>query len=72
MTEGVPCYEMPFSRANHRPAALTGITILGMAEPDPSRSRVLRAESLGLILIVLLILAIVLLRWGGHIPWSAR
>jgi len=38
----------------------------------PSHARVLRAETLGVILIALLILAILLRRWGGHIHWSAR
>jgi len=38
----------------------------------PSHARVLQAETLGVILIALLILAILLRRWGGHIHWSAR
>ncbi len=31
-----------------------------------------RFETLGLLLIVLAILIIVLVRWGGYLPWSAR
>jgi hypothetical protein len=31
-----------------------------------------RTETIGFLVIVLVILAVILIRWGGAIPWSAR
>jgi len=33
---------------------------------------VLRAEAIGLLVIAVLLAAMILVRWGSKIPWSAR
>ena len=40
--------------------------------PDEPKTRALRAETIGLIVIALMLAIMILLRWGGIIPWSAR
>jgi hypothetical protein len=41
--------------------------------PDSSKPRsITRTETLGFVVIVLVILAVILARWGNVIPWSAR
>ena len=42
--------------------------------PDlrPARNRARRAETVGLLVVVAIILLVVILRWGPHIAWSAR
>ena len=44
---------------------------MALVQEDPQR-RALRAETLGLLVVVLIILAIVLLWSGNHIDWHAR
>jgi hypothetical protein len=39
---------------------------------DDPKHRVLRAETIGLIVIAVLLAIMVLARWGGIIHWSAR
>jgi len=39
--------------------------------PKPSRS-ITRTETIGFVVIVVVILAVILARWGSVIPWSAR
>jgi hypothetical protein len=39
---------------------------------NDAKSRVGRQETLGILLIAVLILVIILVRFGRHIPWSAR
>ena len=46
-----------------------------MADGDKqraARARVTRAETIGLAIVVLIILLVVILRWGAHIDWRAR
>jgi hypothetical protein len=38
---------------------------------DP-KSRALKAETIGLIVIAVMLMLMILARWGGLIPWSAR
>ena len=41
--------------------------------PDPTNPRsITRTETVGFVVIVLVILAVILIRWGGVVPWSAR
>jgi hypothetical protein len=40
--------------------------------PDEPKTRALRAETIGLIVIAVMLAIMILLRWGGIIPWSAR
>jgi hypothetical protein len=40
--------------------------------PDEPASRARRAEALGLVVLALLLGLMILVRWGGIIPWSAR
>ena len=41
--------------------------------PDSSENHgITRAETIGIVLLALAILAVVLVRWGGVIDWSAR
>jgi hypothetical protein len=40
--------------------------------PDDSKHRVLRAETIGLIVIAGMLAIMILARWGGIIHWSAR
>jgi hypothetical protein len=40
--------------------------------PDEPKIRVLRAETIGLIVIAVMLAIMILARWGGIIPWSAR
>lgn len=44
---------------------------VGVAQPQKSRS-IIRTETIGLLVIALVILGVILARWGGVIPWSAR
>jgi hypothetical protein len=39
---------------------------------DEPHARVRRAEALGLLVLAVLLAAMVLIRWGGLISWSAR
>lgn len=40
---------------------------------DTSKPRsITRTETIGFVVIVLVILAVILARWGNVIPWSAR
>jgi hypothetical protein len=39
---------------------------------DDPKTRVLRAETVGLIVIAVVLAIMILARWGGMIPWSAR
>jgi hypothetical protein len=41
------------------------------SKPQPSRS-ITRTETIGFVVIVLAIVAVILARWGNVIPWSAR
>ena len=43
----------------------------GVTEPAEPRS-IMRTETIGILVIALVILAVILLRWGGAIHWSAR
>ncbi len=43
-----------------------------IAVPDDPNARVRRAEALGLFVLALLLAMMILARWGGVIPWSAR
>lgn len=41
--------------------------------PEPVQTRsIRRTETIGILVIALLILVVILVRWGGVIPWSAR
>jgi hypothetical protein len=40
--------------------------------PEDPKRRVLRAETIGLIVIAVLLALMILVRWGRIIPWSAR
>ncbi len=40
--------------------------------PDEPNARIRRAEALGLFVLALLLAMMILARWGGVIPWSAR
>lgn len=42
------------------------------AMADDPKVRILRAETIGLIVIAVMLMVMILLRWGGIIPWSAR
>lgn len=42
------------------------------AMTDDPKTRVLRAETIGLIVIAVILAIMILVRWGGSIPWSAR
>jgi hypothetical protein len=47
----------------------------GPASPhrlDAARKRALRAETIGLIVIAVLVFLLTVLRYGAHINWSAR
>ena len=44
---------------------------VGVAEPQSSRS-ITRTETLGLLVLAVVILVVILVRWGSVIPWSAR
>jgi hypothetical protein len=44
---------------------------VGVAEPQPTRS-ITRTETLGLLVLAVVILVVILARWGSVIPWSAR
>ena len=44
---------------------------MGVSGPTQSRN-ITRTETIGFVVIALIILAVVLLRWGSVIPWSAR
>lgn len=47
--------------------------LYNVAVPEPQHTRsITRTETIGFIVLVVVILAIVLARWGGMIPWSAR
>ncbi|MGZ4811865.1 MAG: hypothetical protein ACXVZR_00120 [Terriglobales bacterium] len=39
---------------------------------DDPKSRILRAETIGLIVIAVVLALMILARWGAKIPWSAR
>jgi hypothetical protein len=39
---------------------------------DEPKSRVVSAETIGLIVIALMLAVMILARWGGIIAWSAR
>ena len=41
-------------------------------DPRPARNRARRAETVGLLIVVAIVLLLVVLRWGPHIAWSAR
>jgi hypothetical protein len=38
----------------------------------PDKSRALRAETIGLIVIAVMLAIMILARWGGILHWSAR
>ncbi len=59
------------TRARPATAATPALHYNGAVEEEPQR-RVLRAETLGLLVVALVILAIVLLWSGNHIDWRAR
>jgi hypothetical protein len=40
--------------------------------PPSAKLRVRKLEAIGIVLIALLILLVTLIRYGRHIPWSAR
>ena len=40
--------------------------------PDDPKTRALSAETIGLIVIAVMLMLMILARWGGIIPWSAR
>jgi hypothetical protein len=42
------------------------------AMADDPKVRILSAEAIGLIVIAVMLAVMILLRWGGIIPWSAR
>ncbi len=42
------------------------------AMADDSKDRPLEAETIGLIVIAVMLALMILLRWGGLIHWSAR
>jgi hypothetical protein len=44
---------------------------VGVSDQQPSRG-ITRTETVGIVVLVVLILAVILVRWGGAIPWSAR
>ena len=44
---------------------------VGVPEPQNSRN-IRRTETIGFLIVALVILAVILLRWGDVIPWSAR
>jgi hypothetical protein len=44
----------------------------GGVPPFSNPRRITRTETIGFVVIVLIILCVVLARWGGRIPWSAR
>ncbi len=42
-------------------------------DPNPKPERnITRTETIGLVVVALVILAVILARWGSVIPWSAR
>ncbi len=43
-----------------------------MRVAEDRNRRVLRAETIGLIVIAILLAIMIVLRWGRIIPWSAR
>ncbi|MBZ5630674.1 MAG: hypothetical protein LAO06_17605 [Acidobacteriia bacterium] len=45
-------------------------TMSGVA--DEPKTRVLSAETIGLIVIAVMLAIMILARWGGIIPWGAR
>jgi hypothetical protein len=39
---------------------------------EEPKTRALRAETIGLIVLAVMLAIMILARWGGIIPWSAR
>ncbi len=40
--------------------------------PDESKDRALASETIGLIVIAVMLALMILIRWAGIVPWGAR
>ena len=59
-----------FESANHPISKSANGYNVGVA--DEPKSRVVSAETIGLIVIAVMLAIMILARWGGIIAWSAR